>query len=65
MLGIDFVIPHMFAKRIEVFIGKNSNLLRRVLSVRGEQLVEMAETIQVEDYALDRWVLKRLTGGQQ
>ncbi len=62
MLGVDSIVPHMFAKRIDAYVRNNPNSLRKILCLSGESLIEMAEEIQVEDYALERWALLRLIG---
>lgn len=63
LLGTDAVIPPHFAKAIDRYLAEQPRRLRAVLSARGDRLVAMADEIGVEDYALDRWVVRRLAEG--
>lgn len=63
MLGVDVVVPANFANSIERYLLANPTSLRKVLSVRNDSLLQLADEIGVEDYALDRWALRRLVDG--
>jgi hypothetical protein len=63
LLNLDVRVPANFDPTITKWVGESRKNLARVLSAEGKAMEELAEEINVEDYALQAWALRHCIEG--